>query len=330
MTDTRPFDTLQRLASGYCVPRCLHAVADLGVADALDETPRTAADLAASVGANADALDRVLRLLSAHGVFERQADGFRHSPASRLLRADHPQSMRDFVRMFGLPINWTAYGALEHSIRTGLPATEKILPGGFWTYFAERPEESRIFNAAMVAKAHGQVAGVLAAYDFSGFDLIGDIGGGRGHLLQAVLDSAPNTKGALFDLPHVIEDTAGLASDRLALHAGDFFKDTLPACDAYLLMEVIHDWGDKESDAILQAIRRAAPDHAKLLLIEAIVPDDPGPHWSKLLDIHMLTLVGGRQRTRGEYEALLNKAGFSVEREIDTGAGVSILEARIA
>jgi len=182
----------------------------------------------------------------------------------------------------------------------------------------------------MAAKAHGQVAAIVAVYDFSGFNLIGDIGGGRGHLLRAVLDAAPTAKGVLFDLPHVIEEAARETSERLTLQSGDFFSGSLPVCDAYLLMEVIHDWGDEESVAILKAIRRAAPSHAKFLLIETIVPDDPGPDWSKLLDIHMLTLVGGKQRTRQEYEALLERAGFSVEREIDTGAGISIIEAAIA
>lgn len=327
MIEPNPFYTLIQIAGGYCLPRCLHVVADLGVADVLDETPQTAADLAASVGAHPDALGRVLRLLAAHGVFESQGDKFRHSPASRLLRTDHPQSMRALARMFGLPSNWAICGALEHSVRTGLPAADKVLPGGFWAYFAEHPEESAIFNAAMTGKAHGQVAAILTAYDFSRFGLIGDIGGGRGHLLRAVLDAAPTAKGVLFDLPQVIKDGAGAASERLTLQAGDFFKDALPVCDAYLVMEVIHDWGDEESVAILQAIRRAAPSHAKVLLIEQIIPNDPGPHWSKMLDIHMLTLVGGKQRTRQEYEALFNSAGFSFEREIDTGADISILEA---
>jgi hypothetical protein len=305
-------------------------VADLGVADALEETPRTATDLAASVSAHRDALGRVLRLLAAHGIFEMQGETFRHSPASRLLRTDHPQSMRAFAQMFGLPIFWATYEALEHSVRTGLPAASKVFPEGFWAYLAQRPEEGHVFNAAMGAKAQGAVAGILASYDFSGFDLIGDIGGGSGHLLRAVLDASPNAKGVLFDLPHVIEEDAGVASERLTLQAGDFFQDALPTCDAYLLMEIIHDWGDEESVAILQAVRRAAPPHARLLVIETIVPDDSGPDWSKMLDIHMLALLGGRQRTQQEYEALLVRSGFLFQREIDTRAGISILEAEAA
>jgi hypothetical protein len=325
--ETNPFATVIEMAGGYCLPRCLHVVADLGVADALDETPRTADDLAGSVGAHPEALGRVLRLLSAHGVFEMRGDAFGHSPASRLLRADHPRSMRAFARMFGLPINWSTFGALERSVRTGLPAASEVFPEGFWAYLAQHPEEGRVFDAAMAAKAQGAVAGILASYDFSGFGRIGDIGGGSGHLLRAVVDAEPGAEGVLFDLPHVIEGAAGVASERLALRAGDFFRDALPSCDAYLLMEVIHDWGDEESVAILRAVRRAAPAHAKLLLIETLVPDDPGPDWSKMLDIHMLALLGGRQRTRQEYEALLARSGFVLEREIDTRAGISVLEA---
>jgi hypothetical protein len=302
-------------------------VADLGVADALDETPRTPTDLAASVSAHPEALSRVLRLLAAHGVFEMQGDTVGHSPASRLLRTDHPQSMRAFAQMFGLPIFWATFEAMEHSVRTGLPAASTVFPEGFWAYLAHRPDEGRVFNAAMSAKAHGAVAGILASYDFSDFSVIGDIGGGNGHLLRAILDAVPNGRGVLFELPQVIEEATGIASERLTLQAGDFFRDPLPSCDAYLLMEIIHDWGDVEAVAILQAIRRAAAPNAKLLLIETIVPDAPGPDWSKMLDIHMLTLLGGRQRTQQEYAALLAQSGFGFQREIDTGAGISILEA---
>ncbi len=330
MREPNPFEMLQQIVGGYCLPRCLHVVADLGVADVLDETPRTATELAASVSAHPDALGRVLRLLAAHGVFEMEDDTFRHSPASRLLRTDHPQSMRAFARTFGSRINWAIYAELEHSVRTGLPAATKVLPEGLWAYRAQHPGAGRVFNAAMAAKAHGQVAGIIATYDFSRFGVVGDIGGGRGHLVRAVLDAVPTASGILFDLPYVIEEVAGLASERLILQAGDFFQDALPSCDAYLLMEVIHDWGDDDAVALLKAIRRAAPAHATLLLLENIIPTDPGPDWSKILDIHMLALSGGRQRTQQEYAALLDTAGFLLQSAIDTRAGISILEAETA
>ncbi len=327
MTDALPFETLLQISSGYSLSRCLHVVADLGVADALDDTPRTAVAIAEATGTDAGALSRVLRLLSAHGIFESRDGGYVHTPASRLLRTDHPQSMRAFVRMIGLPISWASYQFLEHTVRTGRPASEKVVPGGIWSYFVEHPEAGRIFDQAMTAKAQGQIPRVAGGYPFSSFGLIGDIGGGRGHLLQAVLAAAPRAKGVLFDLPQVIERASSVASERLRLHAGDFFKDAMPACDAYLMMDIIHDWNDEESIRILKNVRHAAPAHAKLLLIEAIIPDDSNPNFAKVLDIHMMTLLAGRQRTRGELAELLADTGFRFEREIDVGGNFSILEA---
>ena len=183
----------------------------------------------------------------------------------------------------------------------------QVLPGGFWSYFADHPEASQIFNEAMMGKAQVQIAGVIGSYSFSRFNLIGDIGGGQGHLLQAVL--------------------ATVASDRLTLQAGDFFKDTMPTCDAYLMMDIIHDWNDEESTRILKNLRRSAPVHAKLLLVEGVIRDDSQPNFVKVLDIHMMTLLTGKQRTRQEFEKLLAGAGFRLEREIDTGGEFSILEA---
>jgi hypothetical protein len=326
MREVNPVERLLQMSAGYYVARCLHAAANLGVADALDETPRTSTALAEAAGANPPAVDRMLRLLAAYDIFEYRDGLIAHTPTSRLLRSDHPQTMRPLVRMFGSSGLWDAAGDLEYSVCTGLPSADKVLDGGIWGYLSRDPVAGRIFNDAMTAKAHGQVAGVVASYDFSGFTTVADIGGGRGHLLQAVLASAPRASGILFDQPQVLEEVASIASSRLALRPGDFFKDPLPVCDAYLIMEVIHDWDDKDSAKILRAIRRAAPPHARLLLIEALLPDDPGPNWPKTLDIVML-IIGGRQRTLVEYEALLDQTGFSMMREIATPAGVSIIEA---
>jgi hypothetical protein len=327
MNETDPFEILREISGGYCVARAIHVIAELNVADALGGTAQSAAELAKSVGADPDALSRVLRLASAYGVFEMEADKFRHSAASRMLRSDHPQSMRAFARMFGLAINWNTYSELLYSVQTGRRATERTLPQGFWNYLAQHPEANSIFNATMLAKAQGQIPAIVASRDFSEFKTIGDIAGGRGHLLSAILDATPNATGILFDLPHVVKEASALASARLTLQAGDFFKDPLPRCDAYILMEIIHDWPDKEAVEILQAVRRAAAPGASLFLIETIVPADPGPDWSKMLDIHMLTLLGGKQRTLAEYKTLLDQAGFAFRREIDTGAGISIVEA---
>jgi len=236
-------------------------------------------------------------------------------------------------RVTGLTGNWpprTSTGRIRRAgLLSGEPAAKQVLPGGFWNYLEEHPDEGRVFDAAMTAKAAAQIAGIVQACDFSRFGLIADIGGGRGHLLQAVLDRVPAAEGVLFDLPHVVRAAEGAASERLKLQPGDFFKDALPACDAYILMEIIHDWNDADARQILTSVRRAAPRHARLLLIESIVPGTPGPDWSKVLDVLMLTLLGGRQRTLGEYRALLSGAGFRFEREIKASPDISILEASV-
>ena len=328
---TAPLETLRQIATGWVLPRSLQVVADLGVADALDDTPQPAAALAAATGAHPQALERTLRLLASYGVFETDPGGVvSHTPASRLLRTDHPQSMRSLVRMMGLPFVRGASEHFAHALRTGRPAAEVTAPAGVFPYLTEHPEEARICGEAMTGKSHAQVAGVLAAYDFSPFGVIGDIGGGRGHLLRAILERAPAARGVLFDQPHVIAEVAELASERLALAPGDFFTDALPACDAYVLMEVIHDWADAEASAILTAVRAAAPPHATLLLVEDIIPDAPGPHWARMLDIVMLAVTGGLQRTARQYQALLAGCGFRMERVIDTPTGISIVEARPA
>lgn len=324
MPELSPFDLLQHCTGAFYLSRCLQVIAESGVADSIGEEPVTTAALAEATGLHPQALSRVLNLLAAHGVFERRDGGIAHTPASRLLRTDNPRSMRSFVRMFGLPVMWKAAQNLDQAVKTGRSNLDE-----FWNYLAENPHASSIFNDAMTAKARAQVATVVAAYDFSRFGLVGDIGGGRGHLLQAILAASPNSKGLLFDLPHVIEQASGAASDRLSLRAGDFFRDELPRCEAYILMEIIHDWPDEESRVILNAVRRASPSHAKLLLIEALMPNDPGPSWTKTLDIVMLDLFGGgSQRTTDQYRTLLSDAGFQLERIIDIGAGYSILEAK--
>jgi hypothetical protein len=317
------------LALSYSVARCLHVIAEIGVADALNDQPCTAAELAASTGVDAAALARALRLLSAYDIFEARDDGYVHTPASLLLRTNHRQSMRSFVRWIGAPIDWQSFELLESSIRTGVSAAEQVTHGGVWAYLAQHPETKRIFDEAMTGKAHGQIAGIISNYDFAPFSTIADIGGGRGHLLHAVLSAAPHAIGVLFDLPDAVERAASSASPRFKLQAGDFFKDPLPVCDAYLMMQVIHDWSDDEAGQILRAIRQAAPGHAKLLLIEAIIPEDSKPSWIKMLDIFMLALHTGRERTRHEFEKMLAAAGFRLDRVVGVGLGTSLLEASI-
>ena len=322
-----PFDTLTEAFGGLLVGHCLTSVANFKIADALGDTPRTATELAADTGADPEGLRRILRLLAAHGVFASSGDRFAHTAASQLLRADHPYSMRDFVAAFASQFAAEHLGYFDYTLRTGKPTPYKVNPGGLFAVLQADPDLGQLFNRAMASKANMQIASIPAAYDFSGREVIADIGGGLGHLLQAVLGTAPRATGVLFDLPPVIEHAAAAATDRLRLQAGDFFTDPLPAADTYLIMDVIHDWDDDQTMALLSAVRKAAPPQARVLVIETIIADVPGPVWSKIMDIIMLSFTGGRQRSRGEHEQLLNKAGFRLERVIPTMADVSILEA---
>jgi hypothetical protein len=321
-----PLDVILRTTGGYCVARALHVAADLGVADHIGDRGTSIGDLAAKTGSDSDALARILNLLSAHGIFHAEGDVVSHNPVSETLRTDHPQSARDLARMFGLPLFWETFEHLGHTVQTGRPAVEEANPQGLWAWLAERPDASAVFNGAMIGKSFGQVAGVVGSFDFSRFRRIADIGGGRGHLLQAILDKYPQATGLLFEQPHVIDEVRAIASERLKLQAGDFFADRLPECDAYILMEVIHDWDDDKSQQILTAVRRSSSEGSTLLLIEQPMPETPGPHWVKMLDIHMMALFAARQRRHGEYDRLAEDCGFRPAGVTDTPAGISVLE----
>jgi C-methyltransferase len=323
----QPHKTLWRLSTAGCVARCLHLVADLGVADRIGNSPASITDLAESCSVRADALDRVLRLLAAHGVFENRGGSYAHTAPSRLLRTDHPRSMQAFSQMMGLPLIWGSLTELEHPLRNGNPGLENVEPKGVWAYLQARPDEADIFGRAMTAKAAAEVAAVLDAYDFTGLGTIADIGGGRGHLLRAVLDTAPESHGILFELPEVIEGL-DVGHERMATMAGDFFVDSLPAADAYLLMEVLHDWGDEECLAILRAIRSAAHDDSRLLIIEGVIPEDQTDPRAATLDIIMLTVTGGRERTPAAFGTLLARAGLCLDRVIPTASPMRIIQAR--
>lgn len=329
MTNPAPPEVVLGLSCAHLGARALHVVAEIGTADALDAEPRTAEELARDAAVDPDALDRLLRLLETHGLFTcDQAGRWGHTETSQWLRSDHPMSLRPFARMTGLPLSWGSFTALDHTLRTGEPGMLAVDPGGMWAYLDAHPDQSVIFAQAMTAKAHGDIAAVLGAYDFSRFRRIADIGGGRGHLLAAVLAAARDVSGVLFELPTVAAAvTPGL---RLEVMAGDFFLDPLPGCDAYLLMQVIHDWDDQEAAAILAAVAHAGrPAGATVLLLEMVMPEGPEPHAAKVLDVMMLAVTGGRERTRAGYEALLDGAGMDLVRVVPTPSPISIIEARV-
>jgi len=320
---------LLELSMAHVAARALHVVAQLGTADALDDEPAPVEALAADSGIDADALGRLLRLLEERGVFRRDHDGrWMHTDASRLLRSAHPMSLRGFAQMSGAPFCWGAMTHLDHAVRTSEAGITRLHSGGWMPYLESHPGESAIFQAAMTAKAHADVAAALAAHDFSRYRRLCDVGGGRGHLLTAVLDAHPHVNGVLFELPAVARQVE--PTDRLEVFSGDVFADPLPMADGYVLMNVIHDWDDEEAVAILRAVADAGRGSgAAVLVVETVIPDGAQPHWSKTLDVVMLAITGGRERTLAEYDGLLSAAGLELERLTPTATPFSIVEARV-
>lgn len=318
-----PAALVAELARAHIPARCLHVIAECGAADAVGVDGATPAEIARHTGLGADALDRMLRLLAAHGIFQHGVDGrYEHTEASRLLRTDASRSLRSYVRMNGLRVFWDRYADLDETARSGRPQRD-------WSQLVEHltahPEESAIFNAAMVSKSRTVLPAVVAAYDFSGFGTIVDVGGGRGHLLELILDAAPQAKGIVFELEHVVADA--LSAPRLTLVTGDFLSDPLPQADCYLLMDVLHDWDDTDAARILKGVRQAAQASSRVLIVETLVPSAPGPHFGKSLDITMLAVTGGRERSEAQYAALLAKTGFALTRVLPTASSYSIVEA---
>jgi hypothetical protein len=251
------------LATGHFLPRCLHVVAELGIADHIGDGPASLELLARQSGCDAPTLSRMLRLLETAGLFQQGAKGWSHTELSRHLRSDHPKSMRAFARMIGGPVQWAAAGELKSAAETGRAAIGSLVPGGLWEYLKAHPEEARVFDAAMTAKSFAEIGALLPAFDFRGYPRIADIGGGRGHVLAAVLAAAPSSSGILFDQPHVVAGAAQVP--RMQVQGGDFFHDALPQADAYIVSQVLHDWTDEEAAAILRSVRRAAPAGSHLL-----------------------------------------------------------------
>ncbi len=327
MSDEHPAATILSLSTAYWASRCLHLVADLGIADALDEEPQTASALAAKTGTNADALHRVLRALVNHGVFALEDGQFSHNAASRLLRSEDPASMRSLARMMGLNFHWDAFRELEYSLKSGRSAADKAVPGGLFAHLRSHPEDGRIFNEAMVGKSFGQIGPLLGAYDFTRFRTIGDIGGGMGHLLTAILETAPAAKGVLFDLPEVIAQAKARPNARITHVGGDFFKDPIPACDLYVLMTVIHDWSDADSIEILKNIRAHAPAGARLLLADAVIDESAKGSFPIDLDIEMLVFASGRERTESQWRRLVEAAGFKFVQALPLPGITGLIEA---
>jgi hypothetical protein len=315
------------LMDGYLGTQLLFVAAELDLMDALCGEPRSAAEVATAVGADAATLERVLRGLAAYGVVvEHPGRRFTASPMGELLCADRRGAQRGAMLARG-QVYYAALGGLLAAVRSGGVPFESVHGERFFAHLAAHPELVGAFQASMRDRSAREAAAVVAAYDFAVFGTVVDIGGGGGVLLTAILDAAPDVSGVLFDRPEVT------ARSPLPAVAGDFFVDVPAGADAYLLSRVIHDWSDADAVAILRTCRRAMTDSARLLLVEAELPERAADHPAAIrMDLHMLALLGGRERTRAEYAALLAEADLRLTAVVpaDPVSGVHVYEARPA
>lgn len=328
-----PAEAMLRLISGFWISRAIYIVAKLGLADLLHDGRKTAEELATVTGTHPRSLYRVLRALASVGILvEDEKRGFTSTPLCETLRTDVPGSLRAFATVELGEEHYPAWGDLLHSVKTGEIAFDHAFGMPCWEFFAQHPENAKTFNDAMTGMTLAVNDAVLFGYDFSSINKIVDVGGGHGGLIASILKKHPQMTGILFDAPSVVTgaksriEDEGIA-DRCDLVAGDFFESVPSGGDAYILKWIIHDWDDERSTRILKNCHRAMSDKGKLLLVEAVVPGGHEPHFSKFIDLNMLVMTGGCERTEDEYRSLLAASGFSVTRIIPTESPMSVVEA---
>ena len=326
---------LARLIDGFRVSQTIHACVELGIPDLLDDGERTADDLAEASGADPPTLYRLLRALASFGILHEQ-DGRRFSltELGQPLRSDVPGSLRGWVRLSGREHVWRSWGNLTNAVRDGENAFRSLHGTDVWEWRAAHPEESAIFDEAMMSLTGAGNAAVLAAYDFDRFGTVVDVAGGNGALLAALLAAHPQMRGILFDQEHVVSGAepvlrAAGVFDRCEVVAGSFFSSIPEGGDAYVLKSIIHDWEDEESVAILRSCREAmGPEAAALVIERDLGPPNENP-MAKLSDLNMFVMPGGRERTLDEYAALLDRAGLRLAAAHPTTSGHLVIEAGV-
>jgi len=308
---------VRRILSGIRLSQAVSVAASLGIPDALADGPRNADDIAASVGGEATTTYRLLRTLAAGGILEESEERtFALTELGVALRADVAGSVRDQAILFGKPYVLAAWGNLEHSIRTGENAFTALNGEDVWTWRARDSEEESAFNRAMASATAPVGPALAAAYDFSAIGTLADIGGGSGTLLASVLAAHPRLQGILFDQPAVVAEAAPIlertgVADRAGVVGGDFFA-SVPAADAYVMKAILHDWSDADSVRILQTIRTAAAPNARLLIVELVLGGPNDDLDGKLMDLHMLVMPGGLERTLEEWRDLFAAGGWTL------------------
>jgi hypothetical protein len=324
---------LTELAFGMKMTQALYVVAKLGIADLLASGPRNVSQLAAATESSERSLYRVLRSLAAVGIFrETDPKVFELTPYADALRSDAPNSFRNGAIFMGEEWVWKVMGQMLYSVQTGKSAWPRVHGSEVFDYMADNPGHLEIFNRAMTEMTASAAPAIVDVYDFSRFKTIVDIAGGQGYLLAQVVKANASLRGVLFDVEQVVASARVIlekegVTDRVETVAGNFFESVPSGADAYMMKHIIHDWDDELSLKILRNCAAAMSVRAKLLLIEMVVPEGNEPHASKVMDLGMLVLPGGVERTRAEYDRLLGDAGLRLDRIISTQTPLSILEA---
>src|SRR5579859_1708084 len=333
-TGAQPVEQLFQMGLGFMTTAALGCAAELDIADKLKNGPKSVALLAAECGVKEEPLHRVLRALATAGVFAEQAPKtFALTPAADLLRRDATGSMRNMVLFLATRIHFEIAPEMMHSLKTGETVVEKVHKVSVFEYFEKDKITGEIFNDAMTDFSAAVIPAVLEAYDFNylnGKTLI-DIAGGHGKVLTEILVKHPEIRGKLFDREHVVNgakpriESLGLAG-RCSVCSGDFFKE-VPQADAYIMKHIIHDWDDAKATTILKNIHRASPADARVILLEGVIAPGNAPSVGKWLDLEMLLMPGGKERTEEEYRALFAGAGFRVTKFVPTKSPMFVIEA---
>ncbi|HUE43418.1 MAG TPA: methyltransferase [Candidatus Sulfotelmatobacter sp.] len=333
-SDSHPTEVVLQLTMGYMASAALYAATKLGIPDILKSGARPAGEIAKACDANEDAVYRVMRALASMGVFTESAPRtFANTPASEQLITDRADSLRPMVLWLDDKFHFDTYPELPYAMKTGQTVVEKVFGESCFGYFQKNPEESKVFNEAMTGFSRMFLPAVLDAYDFSwlnGKTLV-DVGGGHGYLLTTILKKYPQIHGVVYDLDHVVAGAAEYihaagVGGRCAPSGGDFFA-SVPASDAYILKHIIHDWDDEKATTILRNCARAGTGKTRVILIESVVKAGNEPHFAKWLDLEMLLLPGGRERTEADFAKLLQGAGFKLSRIVATQSSMCVIEA---
>jgi hypothetical protein len=325
------FDMWQ-LLNAFLTVQALHVAAVLGIPDLLADGPATVGDLAAATGAHRPSLYRLLRMLAGAGVFSEQTDGrFELTRLGGTLRSEGPESVRDWALYVGAPETWAAWARLRETVMTGEPGF--VLAHGMptYAYLARHPELGARFDRWMSRQSDQHNAALVAAYDFSPFGTLADIGGGQGSTLAAILRSTPSLRGILLDQPHVVAHTAPLAAagvgDRCEVVGGDMLAGVPSGADAYLVKRVLHSLADDAAVRVLQRCSEVLPQRGKVLVVEMVMPPGNDPSPAKAYDLYMLLAhAGGRVRSEAEFGDLFAAAGLRLARVIPTASPNSIVE----